>query len=530
MGILNGRANHSLGAGAANAAETPVSGNTQFTFTASSAEQLTGRNVVAYKIGDYVKYGEDPNVVYGVQTAIDNDTVKAALADAGVEVDKVDPQPSDWLAWAVQGTMDKSPARPWDNPSVTRKVAEYLADNLTKLGTATPVTLGEATPVQDGESDGKYQATATLGEPGIYLFIDNSEATDSITKAVPMIVSSGKVDSTKNLTGIFTGETVNFKNTKNGEKTKVANKDSVSVGDTITYTLKGTVSNPAPASFQFVDKPGIGLTVLNDDEHPITLMAGDTPLTLNTDYTIDFSELDATTKPGELRGGANASFTVALTTVGLEKSKGKEVVMTYDAKVNEQAYGKDSVVNKIVNNEGEPVSTYVKLFKFSFKKTDAEGNALEGAVFKIEGTEGTTLPEGYTQNIMTSGQDGMVTFTGLASGWYKITEVSAPEGYMGYDADKDGSFLSFTIFILDGGKVTGFDQDIYGLVTADRNTVTKAMITFTNFKVKNVRNITDLPLTGAAGTMLFTVLGLLIAGAGALVYMKSRSVKHALRG
>ena len=39
-----------------------------------------------------------------------------------------------------------------------------------------------------------------------------------------------------------------------------------------------------------------------------------------------------------------------------------------------------------------------------------------------------------------------------------------------------------------------------------------------------------LPLTGAAGTMLFTVLGLLIAGAGALVYMKSRSVKHMLRG
>ena len=48
--------------------------------------------------------------------------------------------------------------------------------------------------------------------------------------------------------------------------------------------------------------------------------------------------------------------------------------------------------------------------------------------------------------------------------------------------------------------------------------------------VRNIRNVTQLPLTGAAGTALFTVLGLLIAGAGALVYMKSRNVKHALRG
>ena len=36
--------------------------------------------------------------------------------------------------------------------------------------------------------------------------------------------------------------------------------------------------------------------------------------------------------------------------------------------------------------------------------------------------------------------------------------------------------------------------------------------------------------TSAAPTALFTMLGLLIASAGALVYMKSRNVKHALRG
>ena len=64
--------------------------------------------------------------------------------------------------------------------------------------------------------------------------------------------------------------------------------------------------------------------------------------------------------------------------------------------------------------------------------------------------------------------------------------------------------------------------DDSGTIDSDRAHVTVG--------VENVENITQLPLTGAAGTMLFTVLGLLIAGAGALVYMKSRSVKHMLRG
>ena len=501
-----------LGVGAANAAESPVTGSTQFTFTAETAEQLQNRTVVAYKIGDYVRYGEEPNAVYGVQTATaitDTSVIEDALKEAGINTDTVNPQPSDWLAWAVQGTLDKSESRPWDTLSVTRKVADYLADNLTKLGEATPVTLGEAKPVQDGEGDGKYQATASLTEPGIYLFIDNSTETDSITKAVPMIVYSGEVDANKNLTDIFNGKTVNFKNTKNGEKSKEADKTTVSVGDTITYTLKGTVSNPVPASFQFVDQPGVGLTILNDDEHPITLTAGVIPLILDTDYTIDFNKLDVTTKPGELRGSDTASFTVTLTPAGLEKSKGEEVVMTYTAKVNEQALGKDTVVNKIVENDGTAQSVPVSLFDFSFKKLDANGTGLKGAEFTISGE---SLPADYAPKTVKSDQDGNVTFQGLAAGkTYTVTETKVPNDFMQLN-------LTFTVTIDEKTGAATFTTDKWGLVDTENKTVT------------NVRNITQLPLTGAAGTMLFSVLGLLIAGAGALVYMKSRNVKRALRG
>ncbi len=44
--------------------------------------------------------------------------------------------------------------------------------------------------------------------------------------------------------------------------------------------------------------------------------------------------------------------------------------------------------------------------------------------------------------------------------------------------------------------------------------------------VKNVKSITQLPLTGAAGTTLFAVVALLVAGAGVAVALKSRQRMH----
>ena len=52
------------------------------------------------------------------------------------------------------------------------------------------------------------------------------------------------------------------------------------------------------------------------------------------------------------------------------------------------------------------------------------------------------------------------------------------------------------------------------------------MVNTTAKTVKNVKSITQLPLTGAAGTTLFTVVALLVAGAGVTVAVKSRQRTH----
>src|SRR5699024_1323519 len=67
-------------------------------------------------------------------------------------------------------------------------------------------------------------------------------------------------------------------------------------------------------------------------------------------------------------------------------------------------------------------------------KKDAKTNSpLEGAVFKLqkknENGEYVDYPSSDQPLKVTSGKDGVVLFEGLATGEYKIIEVSSPEGY-----------------------------------------------------------------------------------------------------
>ena len=117
---------------------------------------------------------------------------------------------------------------------------------------------------------------------------------------------------------------------------------------------------------------------------------------------------------------------------------------------------------------------------------------------------------------LTVGTNGTINVSGLAAGEYVVEETA--------NGDYRDILPKFTVTIANNGTVTieNGDGDAWGLVEVDG--------TGNGVRVTNVKSITELPLTGAAGTAMFTVLGLLIAGAGALVYMKSRGVKHALRG
>lgn len=515
-----------LGAGAANAAGTVVhEPEVTFTFT-GDAERVAHANLTAYKIGDFVDYG---NNTYALETNEDNE--EEVLRALNAVLDSEVPADTDPLAWAQSQTsaiLGQDGAEWGYTNGVADSTVRKFADTLI-AGNMVPVT--EA--VFDNTTD-PTKITVSL-EPGVYLFFDSS--TDgAVTQAVPMIVSTGVTDGTT-LTSVINPPEVDLKNIVTVDQSKTASETSVSIGDTITYTLKGEIASPAPDSYKFVDTPGMGLTVKAGTFH---VYAGDSGDTTDTEIT---EVADAVTLPAaDVIGNGSTTFEVVINEPA--DYAGKKVTVTYDAVVNDQADvdAETGLVNKL-DNYGDPVDTTVnpKFYEFGIHKTDKDGKNLENVSFEVkEANEqgvatgdalsfvkqgdgsykkvyDTATVDGESTTVTTDAK-GAITLKGLGEGYYQVTETeNKNSGYILTDKN-----VVFTVHIDENGAVTVYKGDTWGFATnTDADTIVEVL---------NIKSVTQLPLTGAAGTALFTVLGLLIAGAGALAYMKSRNVKHALRG
>ncbi|MBW3094288.1 isopeptide-forming domain-containing fimbrial protein [Bifidobacterium sp. 64T4] len=488
-----------LGAASAQADETVVTDKATFTFTADDPSQLRNRKLSVYKIGDYIKYGKGDGARYGVRsTPANKQAVDAALGETlGSEYGK---DGVDNLANAlVDGRLDQTTDRPWA-VGTTRKLANALK------GQAAQMTAAEAPDMQlSGTS-----ATGTIELPaGIYLIVDNTEATAAVTQSLAMIAASGKI-SNGVLTEPEAGPTVNFKNTKNLPHTKTVDQKTASLGDVLDYHLIGKVSNPKPESFMFTDQPGRGLTVKTDS---LTATVDDKKVDFADYFTANFSSL----KNGNL-GNDKATFTVTANPDKLDELAGKNVVVSYKALVNQYAKGKSKVVNRVLKNDGDTNDPFyevtTRLLGFEFRKVDADGRGIEGAEFEISVEGGYTghLPTQEGPNTtVTSVKDGVVSFSGLAAGTYKVTETKvASKQYLDIKP-------SFVVHVAeDGTTFTTDGMDPFNLVNENKRTVL------------NVKSVVSLPLTGAAGTALFTAIALLLGAAGLVLVLKSRSVKNTM--
>lgn len=464
---------------------TVVTSKVNFTFTAQDAKQLTNRKLDAYKIADYVQYGTGSNATYGVQTAdgVDRGTLKAALESA---TGKTVSETGDLMAWALaEGVLsvDNSADGAWNN-SASRKFVESLKTTTDKLGTAEEVDLGAAA---NGTS-----ATVTL-PAGLYLFVDadypagtNEDATPSIA----ILVGSGRVEN-RVLKDPSAEATVEIKN-QTTTVSKTVSAATASAGQKVTYTITSKVPQNtqyySDYGYTYTDTPSAGQTVHLDS---LKVTVGGSDLNKGKDYRVT--------------EGKDREFTVNITSIK-QQNAGDEIVVTYDAEVTEaEATGRKAVTNTVVlsdNGAKATASTSITNGQFSFTKTDAQGKALAGAEFKIEGQNGVSTPSTATA---TSDSNGTVTFKGLADGTYKVTETKVPADFQNLKA-------TFTVTIK-GGEATFAGTDVWGLAPKNSSA---------DYKVKNVKNVTQLPLTGAAGTTLFTVVALLVAGAGVTVALKSR--------
>ncbi|MBT1177723.1 SpaH/EbpB family LPXTG-anchored major pilin [Bifidobacterium callimiconis] len=541
--LLSGLA---LGATAANAAETRPDSMT-ITMNADNAVQFKDHTYKAVKIGKYdVSTGAQVLVASPAMNAL----VKSALEAAGVK--DVPAESSDYLQWAISNNkLDASGTSPfYGTTGVTRKFADALAQSTAE--SQTPVT-----PQVNGAT-----ATFNLGEVGYWLIVDQNAVNDKSSKSLAILVGTPWTLSDGT---VVSAGTINVKN-QTATVDKTVDDQTVAIGKDATYTITTKIPNYVGYkvqgyTFQVKDKFADNAP-LAYKAGTLTVKVGDTPLT-SDQYTV--AGFDAASK----------TFTVDLSSyiqsqgfsgTADEKSLfdktdlvGKTVTITYSATVtgtigNQGAPNSPSIVypNDPSDNEkkDEIPGTPVKVFNFDYnlKKIDrTTGAVLQGAKFAIKDkTSGKwlgyvaaagetparwvelaaepTADENKTEadGVFTTGENGLVSFKGLDAGSYTIKEIAAPDDYVSVgltfdvkiDANISGS--GSEAVATPTYTVTG---DLLDLVS-DGNTSTVT--------VENVKSLTQLPVTGAAGIALFVAVGALLAGAGAAVYAKSTRTRRLL--
>lgn len=437
---------------------------------------------------------------------------------------------------------DSIPAEYKNNPAAY--VATFNAEQIREF--ATELAKTDPLPAVDGagltvtaEQAGATQPVAVSGE-GWYLVTDTftKSGETTATTGTPAVVATtvngltdltivpDKVTGQGNITtvGQFNAKTENPLTPPN-KTAKVGDVDvdgkTVNVGDTVNFTVSATV--PASAA--------------NYDVYPFTITdtasKGLKVAAANTFFKVqvDGRDVDSSLYTVTQTGSAAVGTTTTITFASAKSLAGKTIVVSYTGTVTKDALTDlgGSVNNKamITTNGGASGegTTESKTYGFQFKKigVDNDANALAGAQFVIKKKDGkflkqdteskawSSVDDQTNATVFTSGADGLVQFKGLAAGDYTVMETNAPNGYA------QNFKVTFDVSIAENGTVT-FKQDLLHQVTLPTDDQIAT--------VKNVKSITQLPLTGAAGTTLFIVVALLLAGAGVTVVVKSRQRMH----
>lgn len=350
---------------------------------------------------------------------------------------------------------------------------------------------------------------------GITLTEDNGKATATDLDLGYYFVASTS-GALCNLTTTNPDVTIHDKNDMPFEKTD--NKVSANVGETVNYTITGKVPDTTgfeTYTYEIADTMSEGLTF---NRNSLAVKVGSADVTADTDKcTIIY---DATTTPNTFKLSINVkNFNI-----------GDDIVVTYDATINEKAVEKISYNEATLTYSNDPTDSakttttpaqkqevYTSKIVIDKYETGKPGTKLPGAEFVLcrnddvqyaavqndiqyyrwdEATKTVSWVDDIADATkVTTDAHGAASFDGLADGTYYLVETKAPAGYNPLTAPVPVT-------------VAGSSTDI-----------TKLSVTA---KVENQAG-TLLPSTGGVGTTVFYVLGaVLVLGAVVLLVTKKR--------
>ena len=325
--------------------------------------------------------------------------------------------------------------------------------------------------------------------------------------------------------------------------TKTADSKNVSIGDTVTYTVRFKTSN----------YDGAGEKAKKIDSYIIEDTLPNFLSNVNVTSIIVDNDGDEKTTGDQTKLNAqfNEDKKIVIDWYDEEKNQfryanGATIIITYTAVVTEKATidgagNTNKVTVTWTTKDGtEPGSSKLDkeetifTYAIALKKVNDKGVALPGAVFEFpfyvkakadaDGAyiyAGIAPGDGLTNRITTP-DSGVIVVKGVKAGTYEIKEVTAPDGYnkltgpVTVKAVQTGKTSTHTTVYLDeNGDTT--DTKTEKEVKVDIEAIAATVLVVVN------KAGTELPSTGGMGTTIFYVLGsALVLGAVVLLVTKKR--------
>lgn len=515
---------------AADAAPTAVSpsdlAKTQ-SLTVTGEADISSRNLQAVPLALYTSAFVDGATITGYDIA---DAGHAAKIDAALKAAGIDPgegyDADNPTLWIVDNLLDSTDS-PW---------AGRLRDFLTQLNKQFKGVSGVGFV---RGVDAKI-LTAQV-RPGIYVVIDRTATGQA---AIPMLNGTG-INGIVKLQGVggesYTLGSMEYKaSTITVDKKIDGDKDDATaqIGDEISYTLSTTVPNWTgydDFTFRLDDDLSDGLTFVQID----SVRIGDKDITENP-------ELWKATTPN-----ADGEFSVVFAPKGdgtesdivARKSSfpvGEDVTVEYTARLDKDAViggeGNPNSVEVVYSHNPNDTSQVdvvpgetipdVYTGRIQVTKHDNADKPLAGARFQIKRSgvpvrfvrvgEGeyrvadATETAGTTDTLETPA-DGVIDVTGLDGG-YVVTETYSP-----FDAPLLPEFSIDVDTSVETGDITASltKQDLNKLVTKGAGAF--------EFDVLNVRNLMDMPKTGAAWLSIYGLGAVCFLGGAVLLLRRKRA-------
>lgn len=469
-----------------------------------SGQDLNGQTISLYKLFDVTTSGsgENQNYAYTVNTATDyKDAIKSALGTSFTGTTDVE------YAEAVK-TLGEDKSAP------VQKFANDFTEYALKNGTTVKATK------TSGKITGKNTTSFVFNglDKGYYL----------------VYVTGGKKIQSSLVT--VDGETTVSLKTEAPSITKTADKDTVSIGQVVKYTVTGSVPDTT-GYFEYVYKIH---DTLSDGLDFVKNANGDALDNANEVNVKVVFTAEGTTDPSTAPTTATLDTTKKKMSLDLSEwvranqaNKGKEFTVTYYAKVNKDAVvtEKNKATLEYGNKPGETTTTTPseaktptypldinkikagttddRLAGAKFSLYNSKSDATSGTnAIKVTGSNGNYVVDPTSENTVfesvasIEGQGYNLHVNGLAEGTYYLVETKAPDGF-----NKLTAPIKVTI------KKTGDTEW----------TISKGD-TKEEDKIIDVENSTGslLPSTGGMGTIAFAVVAAILVFGVAVSFIRDK--------